>query len=333
MSIAVVLSSYNGENYIIEQLESLKKQTIQPDKVYISDDCSTDKTALIIEQFIKDNELTNWSLHRNSENQGWKKNFFDLLKSVQEDYIFLADQDDIWKENKIERMYKIISTDSKIELLACGYEAFYEDSTKHVSKKITGTMRNTGLVEQIKFNENYMNVLRPGCTFVISKKFFEQIEPFWNTEIAHDAMLWRYAIIRETGYILDENLIHWRRYNTSSSNPNRNKMLYKNRYELLYKSMLQSNKVHVLFLNGLSEYLKYSKKECEHMTNVVHENQKFEIEYGKALQQLSVKGLLLCSVKYRQFFLSRKSIVANTVRLVMYKQSIKKEIKQEIYNK
>ena len=53
MKISVVLSSYNGEKYIEEQLNSLYFQILKPDEILIIDDCSTDNTVNIIENFIK----------------------------------------------------------------------------------------------------------------------------------------------------------------------------------------------------------------------------------------------------------------------------------------
>lgn len=57
MKTSVVLSTYNGEQYIIEQLESIKNQTRIPDEVLIYDDCSTDQTVELVRNFIDKNRL------------------------------------------------------------------------------------------------------------------------------------------------------------------------------------------------------------------------------------------------------------------------------------
>lgn len=57
MRISVVLSSYNGEQDIIEQLQSINEQTRQPDEVLICDDCSTDGTADLVQNYIEKNVL------------------------------------------------------------------------------------------------------------------------------------------------------------------------------------------------------------------------------------------------------------------------------------
>ena len=53
MNILVVLSTYNGERYIADQMESLKCQSRVPDEVLIFDDCSTDNTVEIVKNFIE----------------------------------------------------------------------------------------------------------------------------------------------------------------------------------------------------------------------------------------------------------------------------------------
>lgn len=67
LSSVVVMATYNGERYIYEQLESIKEQTIQPNRVLIFDDGSTDNTVSIINEFIDSNDLSWWSLTINKK--------------------------------------------------------------------------------------------------------------------------------------------------------------------------------------------------------------------------------------------------------------------------
>ena len=56
MKISILISSYNGEQYIREQLDSLRKQTRKPDEVIIADDCSTDHTVELAHEYINAHE-------------------------------------------------------------------------------------------------------------------------------------------------------------------------------------------------------------------------------------------------------------------------------------
>lgn len=73
--ISVVMTTYNGQKYLLEQLESLRNQTFKIDEVIIMDDCSQDETPNLIRKYIADNDLKGWKLIENQTNQGWKKKF------------------------------------------------------------------------------------------------------------------------------------------------------------------------------------------------------------------------------------------------------------------
>ena len=107
-SVGVIVISYNGEKYIYQQLASIQNQTLAPDYVLIFDDCSTDNTVPIIKSFIKEYELQNWRIFLREENVGWRKNAYLALMECNTDIIFWSDQDDVWFENKIEEMLKIM---------------------------------------------------------------------------------------------------------------------------------------------------------------------------------------------------------------------------------
>ena len=97
--IIILLSAYNGEKFISEQLESLLKMRI-PDKseikIVIRDDGSSDNTLKILESYEK--KYNNIYVIK-GENIGWKRSFWELLKYEKNgDYYCYCDQDDIWKK-------------------------------------------------------------------------------------------------------------------------------------------------------------------------------------------------------------------------------------------
>ena len=144
MKTSVVLSTYNGEQYIIEQLESIKNQTRIPDEVLIYDDCSTDQTVELVRNFIDKNRLDAWKLEVNQHNKGWKKNFMNGIWSASGDLVFPCDQDDIWMPHKIATMEKIIEDNSSIMVLTSGYEAFYDsENRKPFNKNRMENLKNS----------------------------------------------------------------------------------------------------------------------------------------------------------------------------------------------
>ena len=102
MKLSILLATYNGEEYLSAQLESLIDQSYSDFTVYISDDCSTDGTSQVIENFVSRYPQKIIDL-KNSEHFGSaKKNFLNLVEKVDSDIYMFCDQDDVWLPNKIE---------------------------------------------------------------------------------------------------------------------------------------------------------------------------------------------------------------------------------------
>lgn len=89
LNTSVIMTTYNGEKYIFEQLESIRGQTLCVDEVLIFDDGSTDRTLQIIKNYIQSNSLNNWAVKVNDRNLGWKANFMLGSQNATGRYIFL----------------------------------------------------------------------------------------------------------------------------------------------------------------------------------------------------------------------------------------------------
>ncbi len=94
------MATYNGEEYVAEQIQSILSQLEQNDEIIISDDGSCDNTLNIILQF----EDARIKLFHN-KNHGLIHNFENALKNAIGDYVFLCDQDDIWLPHKVSEMF------------------------------------------------------------------------------------------------------------------------------------------------------------------------------------------------------------------------------------
>lgn len=105
--INILLSTYNGERYLQEQLDSILAQTYTDWHLYVRDDGSKDATCHILESYAKkDARIT---IVQNGMNLGAKRSFMHLLESYGEaDYMAFADQDDVWDANKLEVCLKAI---------------------------------------------------------------------------------------------------------------------------------------------------------------------------------------------------------------------------------
>lgn len=90
--VAVIMSTYNGERFIKEQLDSILNQTYKNLEIVVRDDGSKDGTVQIVKEYMK--TYPNIVLHE-GENLGFIKSFFELLNLVEADYYSYADQDDV----------------------------------------------------------------------------------------------------------------------------------------------------------------------------------------------------------------------------------------------
>lgn len=211
MKISVVVSVFNGEKYISEQLDSLRHQIRRPDEVLLFDDGSSDKTPQIVTDYITKYSLANWKYTRNPENKGWRRNFMEGMWAASGDLVFSCDQDDIWHQDKLKIMSEVMENSPKISLLTSNYELFFEDGSHK-----DGFKQNDGSVSQIPLKNNYLLVGRPGCTHCIRKELLDIARKYWRPEYPHDALLWRLSLFSDGLYNYNGNLIRWRKHQNSA---------------------------------------------------------------------------------------------------------------------
>lgn len=105
-TISVVMATYNGEKWIREQLDSIISQTYPIHELIIQDDCSTDSTLEIIKEYERQYAFIH--VYQNEKNKGYCENFMSVTMKATGDFIALADQDDIWYPEKLEKQINAI---------------------------------------------------------------------------------------------------------------------------------------------------------------------------------------------------------------------------------
>ena len=133
MRLAVLMSTYNGERYLVDQIESILGQKTDFEySLIVRDDGSTDKTCDILKQYAAENKI----LFVKGENIGAAKGFMSLLiDNPGYDYYAFSDQDDIWNENKLQ-----IGVDS---IRAFSGPALYCSNCELVDSELNSIGRNT----------------------------------------------------------------------------------------------------------------------------------------------------------------------------------------------
>lgn len=194
--VQVLLSSYNGEKYIKNQIESILKQEDVEVSLLIRDDGSNDKTLDIIEKMAKENK--NISYYQ-GENIGVAKSFMNLVNKAKEsDYYAFADQDDIWMPKKIiSAIKKLENVKEKPSLYISALEIVDEKLDTIEIKKVSGNFTFEG--EMIK---NFA----VGCTMVFNKELCNILKKYNPSYIImHDSWITRVCYAIGGNVIIDDN--------------------------------------------------------------------------------------------------------------------------------
>lgn len=215
--ISVVMCTFNGEEYIEEQLDSILGQTVMPDEIIIKDDCSTDGTYSIVCEYVKRFPEIKFIVEQNQINCGFINNFMSAIRKASGDIIFLADQDDIWYKNKIEEMVKVFCIYKNSLAVSSKYNLIDSDG-----KIINCLFRNKkkykkDCIKKISWLEYILSPRFPGMSMAIKSSLLEYIEQIDESLIpAHDWLLNEVAAYNEGMYFLKKELASYRQHGNNT---------------------------------------------------------------------------------------------------------------------
>lgn len=206
MKISVCMATYNGEQYINEQIVSILKQLKAEDELIISDDGSSDKTSIIISE-ISDPRI---KFIINDGEKGYTKNFENALKNSNGDIIFLSDQDDVWVDNKVEIMLKHLENSDMVI-----------SNAKIVDAQLKEISESHFLLYNVKtgFWNNFLKTRYIGACMAFKREVLNRALPFPKHQkyCAHDYWL---TIVGEAFYkviLEDKPLLLYRRHGQNAS--------------------------------------------------------------------------------------------------------------------
>lgn len=211
------MSTYNGEKYLREQIDSILDQKNVDVELFIRDDGSKDKTPDIINEYVeKYNNVVFWNKD-NIVNLGVRDSFLTLLKEVCDkyteiNYFAFADQDDVWRSEKLDVAVKKIEENADRETPALYYS----------NKTFVDAELNLISNEYIKYYGDFFEALWPslasGCTMVFNKKMAEMSVRYLPIQYSsiHDAWIYRLAKCCDAKIIFDETShIYYRQHDNN----------------------------------------------------------------------------------------------------------------------
>lgn len=287
--IIICMSTYNGEKYVKEQIESLLNQTYNNIEIYVRDDGSKDNTIKILEEYEKQNKIH----FIKGKNVGVVKSFYECLQLAYNNADFFAycDQDDKWHEDKIEKaITKLKNENQEIPLMYFSEFNYCDENLNFLNKSNInkkGTSFQNSIVECLSF----------GITEVFNKKLAEKILNSGTDNICfHD--WWAYMISAGIGKVIydEEATVEYRRTGNNVS---------------------PSGKVGIqLQIYRIKKFLfgKYFK-------NIREQINKYKVQFSKELNKENKKIIDLFSIKY-SFIKSIKKVFYPK----MFRQNIIDEI-------
>ncbi|GHA39821.1 glycosyltransferase family 2 protein [Photobacterium aphoticum] len=212
-NIDIVLATYNGEQFLEEQIQSIQNCVGYANRVsrlIVVDDGSTDQTKAIVERLQTDSKIE-WHLNQTGK-KGAKNNFEFGLYITTAEYIMLSDQDDVWQSQRIEDSFHQISSlaQSKPALVFSDKEVVDESlntiSDSFFAFRGMATDWHTSLEQLIQQN------VASGCTMMFNRALLEQALPIAEDAFMHD--WWLILVARVTGEVrfIEKPLIRYRQH-------------------------------------------------------------------------------------------------------------------------
>lgn len=258
--IDILLATYNGGNYIREQLKSIFNQSYKDFTLIIRDDLSTDNTLSIIEEFRVLYPEKIIVLTDELGRLGASNSFMTLLKYSNADYVMFCDQDDVWLENKIELTIKKMKGEEKGKI---NFPLMVFTDLKVVDEKMEIISRSFWDYQKLDISiiQNWKKLLAQnvitGCTIMINKYAKQIVLPFkFENKIMHDQ--WIGVNVSKYGeiYFIENPTILYRQHSNNVDGAHlfnfsyvKNKMLkFKNNISFFYTFQRYFNDVSLIEL-------------------------------------------------------------------------------------
>lgn len=230
--ISVCLASFNGEEYIRLQIESILRQLSDEDELIISDDGSSDRTVHII-QSIGDRRIKLYQNHFHSP----INNFEFLLGEASGDIIITSDQDDLWLEGRVSEVEKM-HNEKDVQLIICKCqtingegkvlkESFYSEDDPVSHSLLHNLWKNPYL----------------GCCLSMTKEVIPYILPFPPKIAMHD--IWEGLVVQaffKVAYYGERPLVQYRRHGDNFTTLHKYPISYKIQYRYYFLKELIKRK-------------------------------------------------------------------------------------------
>jgi glycosyltransferase involved in cell wall biosynthesis len=214
------MATYNGEKYIAKQLESIFKQTREPDEIIISDDGSSDSTIKIIKECTLKNNFNNLKIIAGPRT-GIRDNFYNAIDNATGEIVFISDQDDIWALNKIEKMSQIFKNEDVLTVTC--HRSLIDENDKKISGYpdfvvYPGVCKNQ--YRKIEIQEEMKYFESSGLCLAFRKSLFQEVRKLvCDNNLEYDLPFALVSSTRNGNYSINDKLVFHRIHTENASAP------------------------------------------------------------------------------------------------------------------
>ncbi|MFS0775283.1 glycosyltransferase family 2 protein [Neobacillus sp. 3P2-tot-E-2] len=204
MKKTVCMATYNGEKFVVRQLESVLKQLEMEDELIIIDDRSSDNTV----QTIKEQFGERVKVHVNDTNLGAIKSFEKAISHVKGDIVFLCDQDDVWEDEKVETVMKAFKEENA-DLVV--HDAVVVDGNLDVINPSWNDYNRNNINQGIL--GNILKNAYTGAFMAFKKELLSDILPFPQSIEMHDQWIALVSMLKKKKIVfIDKKLMKYVRH-------------------------------------------------------------------------------------------------------------------------
>lgn len=290
--IGVAMCTFNGEKYLKEQLDSILNQTVKVDEIIVCDDKSTDKTLEILEEYSKNNPAI-FKVFKNETTLRSVKNFENAISLTTSDYIFLSDQDDIWKANKVEKTVHFFDNNPDLDAVFSNAN-FINDKSEELPNNLWNSIYFNS--DMVGFDELYKYIVLKrnvvtGATFCFKKEVKDYALPFPELRQFHHDHWMAFLVSQKDklGFIIEE-LISYRLHDKQQVGSSLKESMIKKFKNKIVENYIIENKKSFFFKSKISKTLKNNLEIYKSLQQVSTTN-KTEISAAIDLLQQKINQL------------------------------------------
>lgn len=250
----ILMATYNSQQFLRPQLQSIVEQSFRDWKLYIRDDGSQDNTLEIIQDFVNQDERIILVTDGKS-NLGAAQSFMFLLKNIDADYFFFCDHDDFWLPEKVERsmaeMRKLELQNPQKPIVVHSDLCVVDQELNIINESF---WKSSGIKPKILTKKNIIQVFNcvTGCTMVFNEAAKNCSLPYHSKAPMHDWWI-TIKVLQNQGVVLgiDDPLIYYRQHLSNVVGARNVNLQYFINKVLGLKSTLENQNRQIRFLKAI----------------------------------------------------------------------------------